>query len=55
MVYGPNPGNQAIPHGNPQGHFQPTLYSNSGYNASVPPEDQMKPPNYINVSPNSYI
>ena len=55
MVYGPNPGNQAIPHGNPQGHFKPTLYSNSGYNASVPPEDQMKPPNYINVSPNSYI
>ena len=55
MVYGPNPGVQAIPSGNPQGHFQPTLYSNFGYNSSVAPEDQTKPPNYINVSPNSYI
>ena len=54
-VYGPNPGAQAIPSGNPQGHFQPTLYSNFGYNSSVAPEDQTKPPNYINVSPNSYI
>ena len=55
MAYGPNPEVQAFPYGNPQGQVQSTLYPNNGFNQSVPPEDQMTTPNYINVSPNSYI